>query len=88
MNWEERLIELFDDPLLANVYPLPQQITSDDRLSESFLEIIEWVEKTGKEPLGNPDDFNERILYRRLKNIRNDDEKRIYLKPLDKYNLL
>ena len=88
MNWEERLIELFDDPLLANVYPLPPLITSDDRLSESFLEIIEWVEESSKEPLNNPDDFNERILYRRLKNIRSDNEKRLYLKPLDSYNLL
>lgn len=88
MNWEERLIELFDDPLLANVYPLPPQVTSDDRLSESFLEIIEWIAKSGKEPLDNPEDFKERILYRRLRNIRSDVEKRNYLKPLDKYNLL
>lgn len=88
MNWEERLIELFDDPLLANVYPLPPQITSDDRLSESFLKIIEWVEVNGKEPLEDSEEFNGRRLYRRLRNIRSDDEKRNYLKPLDKYNLL
>lgn len=88
MNWDDILKDLFDDPLLANVYPLPPSITSDDRLSESFFKIIEWVEESGEEPFDNPEDFNERILYRRLKNIRSDDEKRIYLKPLDRCNLL
>lgn len=88
MNWEKRLIKLFDDPLLDNVYPLQPPITSYDLLSDSFLKIIEWIEENEREPFDNPDDFKERRVYRRLKNIRCDDEKRIYLKPLDKYNLL
>ena len=88
MNWENNLIELFDDPLLANIYPLPPRITSDDRLSQSFLKIIDWMVENGREPNENPEDFKERILFRRLENIRSDEEKRLYLKPLDSYNLL
>ena len=88
MNWEIELINLFEDQLLADVRPLPPLVTSDDRLSESFLEIIAWVNGSGREPLDSSEDFNERILFRRLKNLRADDEKRLYLKHLDNYNLL
>lgn len=88
MNWENELIDLFDDQLLADVRPLPPLVTSDDRLSESFLEISAWIVDNGREPLDNSEDFNERILFRRLKNLRADDEKRLYLKHLDINNLL
>lgn len=43
MDWEKELISLFDDPLLADVRPLPPPITADDHLSNSFLEIVSWV---------------------------------------------
>ena len=88
MNWENELINLFEDPLLADVRPLPPRVTSDDRLSESFLEIVAWMDDSGREPLDSSEDFNERILFRRLKNLRSDEEKRLYLKHLDIYNLL
>ncbi|HKM45883.1 MAG TPA: hypothetical protein VJY12_10560 [Dysgonamonadaceae bacterium] len=88
MNWENELINLFEDPLLADVRPLAPLVTSDDRLSESFLELTTWVEDKGREPLDNSEEFNERILFRRLKNLRADDEKRLYLMPLDRLGLL
>lgn len=88
MNWENELINLFEDPLLADVRPLPPRVTSDDLLSESFIEIINWIEENGREPLNESEDFNERSLFRRLKNLRSDDEKRLYLMPLDRLGLL
>jgi len=88
MNWEEELIALFDDPLLADVRPLPPRITSDDRLTASFLEITAWVAENGRELMDDSGDFKERILYRRLKSIREDEEKRSYLQHLDSQNLL
>ena len=88
MNWENNLIELFNDPLLDNVYPLPPRLTPNDHLSTSFLEILDWVEENGREPFNNAKDFKERSLMSRLHGIRNNDEKRIYLKPLDRCNLL
>jgi hypothetical protein len=88
MNWEKELIELFNDPLLSDVYPLPPKITSDDRLVESFIQINQWVEVEKRMPTENNDNFNERILFRRLKNLRNDEEKKCYLKDFDIYSLL
>ena len=88
MNWEIELINLFEDPLLADVRPLPPLVTSDDRLSESFIEIVDWIAESGREPLNESEDFNERSLFRRLDNLRSDYEKRLYLKPLDSYDLL
>ncbi|HBL33125.1 MAG TPA: hypothetical protein DDZ96_04810 [Porphyromonadaceae bacterium] len=88
MNWEKELITLFDDPLLENVRPLPPKITSDDRLVESFLEITQWVELSGTEPTDNSEDFKERILYRRLRSIRNDKDKKAYLMSFDTLHLL
>lgn len=88
MNWEKELIELFDDPLLADVRPLPPRATADDRLTASFLEINSWMVENGRVPLENSDDFRERMLYRRLKSLREDEEKCLYLKELDENNLL
>jgi hypothetical protein len=88
MDWEKELIALFDDPLLADVRSLPQRNTSDDRLSESFLEIVTWIAENEREPIDNMDDFKERILFRRLKYLRADDEKRLFLKQIDILNLL
>lgn len=88
MDWEKELIALFDNPLLADVRPLPPRITSDDRLSESFLEIVTWISENEREPLDNPDDFKERILFRRLKYLRADDEKKLFLNQIDILGLL
>ena len=33
MDWPEELLEIFDDPLLADVRPKPKAPTPDDRLA-------------------------------------------------------
>lgn len=88
MSWAEDLIELFNDPILSDVRPFAPRITSDDRLVESFLEIRDWVSKTGVEPKEEGSDFNERKLYRRLISIRSDEEKSAFLKDYDTVHLL
>lgn len=88
MNWEKELIELFDDSLLADVRPLPPRVTGDDRLKASFVEINDWIADNGREPCENSDNFKEKILFRRLKSLREDEEKCNYLKELDVNNLL
>lgn len=88
MDWEKELIELFDDPLLADVRPLLPPITADDHLTYSFLEIVSWVTENRREPIDNSDDFKERILFRRLKSVRENDIKRQYLKQFDTLDLL
>ena len=88
MNWSEDLIELFNDPILTDVKPFEQRITSDDRLVESFLEIRDWVLTYGCEPNEEGTDFSERKLYKRLSGIRSDEEKSAFLKDYDTANLL
>lgn len=88
MSWSEDLIELFNDPILSDVRPFAQRITSDDRLVESFLEIRDWVLANGFEPKEEGADFSERKLHKRLLSIRSDEEKSAYLKDFDTANLL
>lgn len=88
MNWSEDLVSLFDDPLLANVRPFPPRITSDDRLVESFLEVVEWVKVNEKSPQEENVDFTERKLHRRLLSIKADEDKKAFLQVYDTLNLL
>ena len=50
MDWPEELLEIFDDPLLADVRPKPKAPTPDDRLAQKLLEINKWVAEHGSEP--------------------------------------
>lgn len=88
MDWEKELIALFDVPLLADVRPLPPPLTANDHLSSSFLEIVNWVAENRREPFDESVDFKERILFRRLKGIRDNEGKRVFLKQLDTLDLL
>lgn len=68
-----------------------KQITSsvkseDDRLIDSFEEINAFFEKTGREP--NTSSMSEYGLLARLKNIRQNEQQKITLKPFDRHNLL
>ena len=88
MSWTEDLIELFNDPILADVKPFAPRITSDDRLVESFLEIRDWVLSNGCEPNEEGADFSERKLHKPLLSIRSDEERSAFLKMYDTANLL
>lgn len=88
MSWSEDLLELFNDPILAEVKPFTERVTSDDRLVESFVEICDWVSANGCEPKEEGTDFSERKLYRRLLSIRTDEERCAFLKTYDTANLL
>lgn len=88
MNREKELIALFDDPLLADIRPLSPRVTGDDRLKASFMEINEWIADNGREPCESSDSFKEKMLFRRLKSLRDDEEKCSYLKDFDINNLL
>jgi len=88
MSWSEDLLELFNDPILAEVKPFTERVTSDDRLVESFEEICNWVLSNGFEPREEGTDFSERKLYRRLLSIRTDEERSAFLKTYDTANIL
>lgn len=57
-----------------------------DRLIDSFEEINTFYDKNGREP--NASSMSEYGLLAKLKNFRQDEEKKKIAKPFDRYNLL
>lgn len=85
------LDEIFsNDPLgLLNVKPKASNVkTADERLSNSFEEINDFVAKNEREPAPNPSNISEYQLYSRLKSLREDEGKMIALEPQDTYGIL
>ena len=69
MDWPKELLEIFDDPLLADVRPKPKAPTPDDRLAQKLLEINKWVAEHGSEP-SMARSLNEKLLAVALKSLR------------------
>jgi hypothetical protein len=85
------LDEIFsNDPLgLLNVKPKHSNVkTADERLSNSFEEINDFISKNEREPSPNPTNPTEYQLYSRLKNMRENEDKMLALEPQDTYGLL
>lgn len=79
-----------NDPLgLLNVKPKTSNVkTADERLSNSFEEINDFITKNEREPAPNPSNISEYQLYSRLKSLREDEDKMLALEPQDTYGLL
>jgi hypothetical protein len=60
--------------------------SEDDRLIDSFEEINAFIDKNGREP--NASSMSEYGLLAKLKNFRQDEQKKRIVKPFDKHNLL
>lgn len=60
--------------------------TADQRLIDSFEEINAFVDKNNREP--NTSSMSEYGLLARLKNIRENEQQKLSLKPYDRHNLL
>ena len=85
------LDEIFsNDPLgLLNVKLKTSNVkTADERLSNSFEEINDFIAKNEREPTPNPSNITEYQLYSRLKSLREDEAKMLALEPQDTYGLL
>lgn len=61
---------------------------ADERLSASFNEVNDFIEKYNKEPQPNPTNISEFQLYSRLKKIRENPEKMLSLQDQDVHGLL
>lgn len=61
---------------------------ADERLSASFNEVNDFIEKYNKEPQPNPTNISEFQLYSRLKKIRENPEKMLSLQNEDVHGLL
>ena len=72
--------------LLDSQTRVSYQKTADDRLVDSFEEINVFIDKNGREP--NTSSMTEYSLLAKLKTFRQDDTKKVALKPFDRHNLL
>jgi hypothetical protein len=83
------LDDIFNDDefgLLDSTAKTSNVKTADQRLIDSFEEINAFVDKNGREP--NTSSMSEYGLLARLKNIRENEQQKIALKPYDRHNLL
>lgn len=74
---------------ILNVKPkIAYTRNADERLSASFNEVNDFIEKYNKEPQPNPTNISEFQLYSRLKKIRENPEKMLSLQEQDVHGLL
>lgn len=74
---------------ILNVKPkISYARNADERLSASFNEVNDFIEKYNKEPQPNPANISEFQLYSRLKKIRENPEKMLSLQDHDVHGLL
>lgn len=89
MNNKITIDDIFDDDefgLLNSSSKATRQKSGDDRLVDSFEEINQFIDKTGREP--NTFSMSEYTLCARLKTFRQDNSMKRTLKPFDRHNLL
>ena len=88
---DEQLAKLIADDDLGLLAVKPKrtpQTSEEERLLEGFKELIRFVENTGAAPTELGTGMNERLLFTRLKAIRENTTQRERLLPFDEYGLL
>jgi len=83
------LDEIFNDEafgLLDSTTKTSNVKTADQRLIDAFEEINTFIDKNNREP--KTSSMSEYGLFARLKNIRENEQQKISLKPFDRHNLL
>lgn len=74
-DWDAELQDILSEPFFDDVKPVRSRTTSHDRLVNSFLDVLNFVDAHGREP-SKDGDIEEQKLYRTLRSIRNDEKKR------------
>ncbi len=87
---DDRVLEILEgDPLgLLEVKPVQSAMSEDERLTESFFEIVEFVRQNGREPENDLANMQEARLAMRLSGFRSSSEKIKALLDLDEFGLL
>lgn len=89
-DFSKELLELFEseDVFLFVAKDKPKGPTADDRLAQSFLEIVDFVSENDREPKINAEDFGEQLLAKRLESIKCNHDKVVALEKYDSLGLL
>ena len=89
MEWPKDLLQIFEDPLFANVHPKTPKQTPEQVVREGFHAIVAWSrEHSGHAPRMNKEHRDEWLLAKRLQGIIEDDVRREMLRNEDEYKLL
>ena len=86
-EWPKELLEIFDDPLLANVRPAAPKPTANDRSAMKLEEVSAWIESNGREPQRAKGDLCEKRMAAALAALRSSSQREA-LKPYYRLNLL
>lgn len=70
MDWPDELLDLFDDPLLADVKPKQKTLTVNDRMVRLLKELTDWSKANGGRVPAIGDDFEETLLAHKLEALR------------------
>ena len=87
-DWDAELHDILSEPFFDDVKPIKRQSTSSDRLVNSFIEVLNFVEAEGREPSENAETLEELKLFRTLRSIRADETKRRICRSADTIGLL
>jgi len=87
MDIEKELLDIFNDPLFADVKPTELKPTSDDRLVLSFEEINSFYELHKRLP-NETKGMKEKLMFGRLQGFLSDREKLNQLLAYDRFELL
>ena len=50
MEWPKELLEIFNDPIFADVRPKSTPLTTNDRMLQKLAEVKSWIANNGREP--------------------------------------
>ena len=87
----DKLRQLIDDDDMGLLDVKPKQadgISEDERLAESFFEIVEFYRQHGREPASDLTNVQEYRMATRLDHLRSEPEKVKELADLDEFGLL
>lgn len=88
MEWPDKLLEMFNDPIFDDVHPKAKAISPNDRMAIKLEEINSWIDKNNREPSCNGN-LNEKLLSRSLQHLRNgNDTDKEHLRQYDRLKLL
>lgn len=90
MDFNRKLAELFEGPDGDYFKPKekPHVTTQDERLVESFEEIVKFYRNNGRLPSPDAGQIKERLLSKRLDDFRTNKDKLKVLQPFDELGLL
>lgn len=86
-DWDKELQSILSEPFFDDVKPVKRRTTSSDRLVNSFIEVLDFVEREGREPSDKAESLEELKLFRTLRSIRTDNQKREVCKKEDRVGL-